>query len=307
MKKTPLLLSKDISKSFKVTNSFFSKSNLSVNALKNVTLKIYPKEIVGLVGESGSGKSTLAKILADIYKPDNGKVLYKGKSLTDCYNEYRKNVQMVFQDPYSSLNPKLKIINTLKDGVSNYITSNKDELKNICSKLIRSVGLEEDHLYRYPHQFSGGQRQRISIARALSTDPELILADEPVSALDVSVQAEILNLFKKLNVEKGKSILLISHDLAVVYFLCSYIYVIYKGIIVEHGKTEKIIKSPKHPYTKQLILSKDLKDYNVKKEIIKDSFCPFADKCPNYSSNCEKTLKEVKISNGHFIKCHNIK
>ncbi|BAI80315.1 phosphate-transporting ATPase [Deferribacter desulfuricans SSM1] len=306
MSKTPLITCKNIEKSFNVTESLFAKKRLSIKALKNVNFKIYPKEVVGLVGESGSGKSTLAKIIADIYKPDSGKILYKDKNINEIYQEFRKNVQMVFQDPYSSLNPKLKIISTLKDGVKNYLTKSKVEIENICKQLIKSVGLEEDHLYRYPHQFSGGQRQRISIARALSTDPELILGDEPVSALDVSVQAEILNLFKKLNIEKNKSILLISHDLAVVYFLCHYVYVIYKGVIVEHGKTDKIIKSPLHPYTKQLLLSKDLTNFSTHRKI-DNTYCPLAEKCPNYSSVCDKELEEIKISDGHFIKCHNIK
>ncbi|KAA0258094.1 ABC transporter ATP-binding protein [Deferribacter autotrophicus] len=295
----------NIFKSFDISSTFISKSKVKVHALNGVNFYVKRGEIVGIVGESGSGKTTLAKIITNIYKPDSGNIYFNKKNIhkdSESYSEYRKNVQMVFQDPYSSLNPRLKIISTLKDGIKQYITNNKKEIHEICKSLIKSVGLEEDHLYRYPHQFSGGQRQRISIARALSVDPEVIVADEPVSALDVSVQAQILNLFKKLNKEKNKTIILISHDLAVVNFLCHRVYVMYKGFVVEMAETEKLLKNPLHPYTYQLINSKHLQVDEVKNENVKSS-CPYAERCKKYSAKCDNEIKLIEVGKNHFVRC----
>ncbi|MGA1845865.1 ABC transporter ATP-binding protein [Deferribacter abyssi] len=299
-----ILECKNISKSFNISSIFHSRNKVRIQALNNVDFYVKRGEIVGIVGESGSGKTTLAKIITNIYKPDTGSILFNKKDIhvNKSYYEYRKNVQMVFQDPYSSLNPRLKIISTLKDGIKQYITNNKKEIYEICKSLIKSVGLEEEHLYRYPHQFSGGQRQRISIARALSVDPEVIVADEPVSALDVSVQAQILNLFKKLNKEKNKTIILISHDLAVVNFLCHRVYVMYKGFIMETAETEKLLKTPLHPYTYQLINSKHLQVDETINENVKTN-CPYAKRCKKYSSKCNNEIKLIEVAKNHFVRC----
>ncbi|UOD34695.1 ABC transporter ATP-binding protein [Deferribacteraceae bacterium V6Fe1] len=296
---------RNISKTFNISEGIFSSSAEKVNAVNDVSLKISAGIALGIVGESGSGKTTLANIIADIIKPDKGEVLYKGeiidaKSLS--YKDYRKNVQVVFQDPYSSLNPRLKIITMLKDGFKAHFKSN--DYMDIFIQTFAKVGLKEEFLYRYPHEFSGGQRQRISIARALVLDPEVIIADEPVSALDVSVQSQILNIFKELKLRDNKTIILISHDLAVVNFLCDYTIVMYKGVDVEYGKTEDIINNPVHPYTKSLIdSSKNLNTVKFDNKI--EAACPFAGRCPSFDKEvCNKELEKKYINDNHYHRCN---
>ncbi len=243
-----------VSKFFLASGGLFAKG-IPFAAVDNVSLSVKKGRSLGIVGESGSGKTTIARMICDIYKPDSGEILYKNTSINDLnndYNKYRRNVQMVFQDPYNSLNPKLKIKSALKDGIKKFITNEKKEINNILKKTMDMVGLPDDYLDRYPHEFSGGQRQRISIARALLFKPELIIADEPVSSLDVSVQAQILNLMKQLQSD-GITFILISHNLATVSFLCDDIAVMYKGKLVEYGKTDEILTSPSSDYTKNLL------------------------------------------------------
>jgi len=298
---------RNISKTFSVSEGIFSSSIEKIHAVNNVSLKINAGVALGIVGESGSGKTTLANIIADIIKPDKGKVIYKGESIDAknfSYKDYRKNIQIVFQDPYSSLNPRLKIITMLKDGYKAHFKS--DDYMDIFIRTFSKVGLKEEFLYRYPHEFSGGQRQRISIARALILDPEVIIADEPVSALDVSVQSQILNIFKELKLRDNKTIILISHDLAVVNFLCDYTIVMYKGVDVEYGKTEDVINNPVHPYTKSLIESS--KNLNViKSENNIEAICPFAGRCPYFDKEvCNKELEKKYINDNHYHRCNKI-
>lgn len=296
---------RDVSKTFHLSEGIFSASKDKIKAIDNISLNIEKGKAIGIVGESGSGKSTLANIIADIIKPDSGEVLYKGKVVnrkTPDYKFYRKNVQVVFQDPYSSLNPRLKIFTMLKDGYKAHCTDNNYRERFI--DIFKKVGLKEEFLYRYSHEFSGGQRQRISIARALILDPEIIIADEPVSALDVSVQSQILNIFKELKVREEKTIILISHDLAVVNFLCDYTIVLYKGVDVEYGKTDDIINNPIHPYTKTLIsASKNL----ISSERIENinAVCPFASRCEHFDGKlCNKELEKKYIGDNHYHRCN---
>ena len=251
-----LLELKNITKVYTAFEGLFSGSGTVFKAADDICIALEGGKCLGIVGESGSGKTTLAKIICDIIRPDGGEVSYKGTDITKLgkdYAVYRKNVQMVFQDPYSSLNPKLTVFSAMYDGIAAHSSQSKAEIRAKCEELMQMVGLEKEHLDRYPHEFSGGQRQRVSIARALSLDPEIIVADEPVSSLDVSVQAQILNLLKKLVKENNITLVLISHDLAVVSFLCDEVIVMHKGKIVESGETSEVINNPKEDYTKKLL------------------------------------------------------
>lgn len=247
---------KDLTKVYRSSDSFFKNSGTEFKAVDKACLSIKRGRSLGIVGESGSGKTTLVKMISDIIKPDFGKILYNGQEINslnkDEYKKFRQNIQMVFQDPYSSLNPKLTIYSTLKDGISRAFNFNKTELREYCVKLMNKVGLKEEHLDRYPHEFSGGQRQRVSIARALSLKPDVIIADEPVSSLDVSVQSQILNLLKSLS-DEGVTFILISHDLAIVAFLCEETAVMKDGKILEYNKTDFILKNPENEYTLSLL------------------------------------------------------
>ena len=245
----------NVSKYFNTSKGIFSKGE-PFTALNNISFNIKSGSSLGIVGESGSGKTTIARIICNIYKADNGRVIYNGKEINSMtkeeYADYRKNVQMVFQDPNNTLNPKLKIYSALSDGIKRHITKDKQEIDNHLKNLMEMVGLSCDYLDRYPHEFSGGQRQRISIARALSINPKVIIADEPVSSLDVSVQAQILNLMKSLQ-KNGITFILISHSLAVVSNMCENIAVMHKGNMVEYGNTDNVLSKPQSEYTKSLI------------------------------------------------------
>lgn len=260
-----ILSAEGIVKDYKISDSFFQRSGKLIRALDNVDLRVEKGSCIGIVGESGSGKTTLAKIISGIVSPDKGIVKFRGESIYNKKNfgEYRKNVQMVFQDPYSSLNPRLKIFTSFSDIIKTHITKDINLIKKIAIENIKKVGLDEEHLYRYPHQFSGGQRQRISIARCLLLDPEVIIADEPVSALDVSLAAQILNLLKDLKRE-GKTIILIAHDLAIVKFICDEIMVLKKGVVQEYGKKEQIFSFPNSEYTRELIESSLIKESYIR-------------------------------------------
>lgn len=248
-----LLRINNLTKQFRAFEGIFKGSSTIIKAVDNISLSVTQGRSLGIVGESGSGKTTLAKIITGITPQDSGEVLYKGRDIRSLGKdkEYRKNVQMVFQDPYLSLNPKLTVFSSMKDAVIKY--SGRKDVRTLCESYIEMVGLEKEHLERYPHEFSGGQRQRLSIARALSLNPEIIVADEPVSSLDVSVQSQILNLMKKLKLENSLTFILISHDLAVVSFLCDDILVMNRGEAVEYGTTQEVLENPQQEYTKRLI------------------------------------------------------
>lgn len=257
MQDSNILSLEQVSKYFYTSNGFFNNGR-HFAALDNVTLSVASGSSLGIVGESGSGKTTIARLMCSIYKADKGRVLYDGKEISmlskNEKQEYMKNVQMVFQDPNNTLNPKLTIKSALSDGIKQHITKDKDEIQEKLKQLMEMVGLPYEYLERYPHEFSGGQKQRISIARALSINPKVIIADEPVSSLDVSVQAQILNLMKALQ-KNGITLILISHSLAVVSNLCENIAVMQKGKLEEYGNTLEVLSNPQSEYTKSLLAS----------------------------------------------------
>ncbi len=257
MQDSNILSLEQVSKYFYTSSGFFNHGK-HFAALDNVSLSVVSGSSLGIVGESGSGKTTIARLMCSIYKADKGKVLYCGKDISALSKadrqEYTKNVQMVFQDTNNTLNPKLTIKSALSDGIKQHITKDKYEIQERLKQLMEMVGLPYEYLERYPHEFSGGQRQRISIARAISINPKVIIADEPVSSLDVSVQAQILNLMKALQ-KNGITLILISHSLAVVSNLCENIAVMQKGKLEEYGNTLEVLSNPQSEYTKSLLAS----------------------------------------------------
>ena len=236
----------------------YGKGKEAVYAVKKVNIHIQPGEIFGLVGESGCGKSSLGKAIIRLIEPHAGQILFKGEEIASLKKNdlkaYRRKVQMVFQDPYGSLNPRMKVGNAIVDVLEVHrLEENSAQRRAKVNELFEAVGLDPDWSNRYPHEFSGGQRQRICIARALALDPELLVADEPVSALDVSVQAEILQLLQEIRATRNLAFLFISHDLAVVRNLCDRVAVMYKGEIVETGTAKSVIDHPQHAYTQTLL------------------------------------------------------
>ena len=252
-----MLEAKGLYKTYTQTSGFFVKKQRVIKALNNVSLSIKKGETFAIVGESGSGKSTLARCLLQLLSLDQGELFFKGKNLTSLDVKEKKylkrHIQMVFQDPYASLNPRMKIAEILEEGLLIHDLGNKIVRDKKMRDMIKKVGLEVSDLNKYPHQFSGGQRQRIGIARALIVEPELVICDEPVSALDVSIQAQILLLLKELQKELGLSYLFISHDLRVVRHMADSIAVMHQGKIVEQGSIKGIYEKPKANYTRELL------------------------------------------------------
>jgi peptide/nickel transport system ATP-binding protein len=258
--KTPILKVENLVKRFALDKPFFGKVKNFVNAVDCVNLDVYPGETLGLVGESGCGKTTLGRSILRLVEPDSGKILFEEKDILHLnqqkLKQERKNINIVFQDPYSSLNPRLSIGNAIVEPMRVHgLFKSRNERKQKALELLEKVGLEAMHFHRYPHEFSGGQRQRIVIARALALNPKFIICDEAVSALDVSVQAKVLNLLNDLKKEFGFTYIFISHDLSVVRFMSDRIMVMKDGQIVEVGDADEVYHKPKTDYTKQLIQS----------------------------------------------------
>jgi peptide/nickel transport system ATP-binding protein/oligopeptide transport system ATP-binding protein len=257
VKNEVLLEAKGLYKTYTQTSGFFVRRQRTIKALNNVSVSIKKGETLAIVGESGSGKSTLARCLLQLLSLDEGELFFKGKNLTALDEKDKKHlkrhIQMVFQDPYASLNPRMKIAEILEEGLLIHNLGDKFSRDKKMRDMIKKVGLEVSDLNKYPHQFSGGQRQRIGIARALIVEPELVICDEPVSALDVSIQAQILLLLKDLQKELGLSYLFISHDLRVVRHMADRIAVMHQGKIVEQGLTKSIYEKPKANYTRELL------------------------------------------------------
>jgi oligopeptide/dipeptide ABC transporter ATP-binding protein len=298
-----LLTAENIKKNYTIRKKTGLFKKIRINALDSFSIVIKKGFSTGIVGESGSGKTTLAKILAGIIRPDKGHIYYKN---IDIYNKsnfknYRKNVQIVLQDPYSSFNPRLKLITTFKDGYKIYYKNKSDFYKKLDS-LLENIGMSKDDLFRYPHEYSGGQRQRLSIARALMLDPDIIIADEPVSALDVSVQGQIINFFKLLKQKSGKSIVLVSHDLAIIKYLCDEIYVFYKGLLLEKGTKKDIFDNTLHPYTKMLIKASKEKLFTTT-YYENTGYCPFSNRCNYFNDKCKDIIELVNLSNTHCVRC----
>jgi peptide/nickel transport system ATP-binding protein len=319
---TPLLKAQNVSKQFRVGNSILPGGNTIVHAVDNVSLDVFRGETVGLVGESGCGKSTLGRCLVRLYEISAGKIEFEGIDIstakTGALRPIRQRMQMVFQDPYSSLNPRRRVADLLAEPLKVHGKRSRAEIKERVAELMRLVELLPDHLNRFPHEFSGGQRQRIGIARAIALEPSLFVADEPVSALDVSIQAQIVNLFADLQERLGLTYVFIAHDLSVVRQVSTRTAVMYLGSIVESGPTEEIFKSPRHPYSEALISavpSADLDRTNRRERIVLQgdvpspinppSGCRFHPRCRYATERCRvERPKLAEIERGRLVACH---
>ncbi|MGG5740181.1 MULTISPECIES: ABC transporter ATP-binding protein [Bacillus] len=252
-----LLKVEDLKVHFPIKGGFFGRTLDYVRAVDGVSFELQPGETYGIVGESGSGKSTTGKAIMHLTKATGGNIHFNNKDLTKLsrseLREQRKDIQMIFQDPYSSLNPKKRVLDIIAEPLRNFEKLSPEEERRTVQEYLSIVGLNPESIYKYPHEFSGGQRQRIGIARALTLKPKLIIADEPVSALDVSVQAQVLNFLQDLQAELGLTYLFISHDLGVIRHMCDRIGVMYRGRIVEEATSAEIYNNPQHIYTKRLI------------------------------------------------------
>lgn len=229
-----------------------------LRAVDNVNFQVFPGETFGLVGESGSGKSTVGRAIVNLFQPTSGEILYQGQAISQFNRSerlsYNKDVQMIFQDPYASLNPRMKVKDIIAEGIEVHrLAATKSELDDRIYQLLQDVGLSKEHALRYPHEFSGGQRQRIGIARALAVEPKFIVCDEPISALDVSIQAQIINLLARLQEERGLTYLFIAHNLAMVKYFSDRIGMMYRGKLVELADAEELYENPLHPYTQSLL------------------------------------------------------
>ncbi len=331
-KNNGLLTIKNLVKHFDISGGFldqlrFKKGKIVrkrtvVKAVNNVSFTILPGETLSVVGESGCGKSTLARTVLGLYPPNSGEVLYRDEridNLTSCEMlPYRTKMQMIFQDPYASLNPRMKVEKTLEEPV---LFHNKSiatsEVKDRVAEVMKQVGVDPKWSDRYPHEFSGGQRQRISIARALMVDPEFVVADEPVSALDVSIQAQILNLLMDAQKDRGLTYLFITHDLSVVRHISTRVAVMYLGTLCELAKVEDLFENPRHPYTIALLSAipklgdKKSKHIKLKGEVPTPinlpSGCIFHGRCLHAEERCIKEIPEpVLQDNGSIVACHGV-
>ena len=244
---------------------YYHQDHTVVKAVDDVSFTVQAGETFGLVGESGSGKSTIGRAIVNLYQPTDGQILYQGKALSDLSKgerlDYNKDVQMIFQDPYASLNPRMKVQDIVAEGMEVHgLVASKSERDAKVAELLASVGLSPEHALRYPHEFSGGQRQRIGIARALAVEPKFIVCDEPISALDVSIQAQIINLLQGLQEERGLTYLFIAHNLAMVKYFSDRIGMMYRGRMVELATAEALYEQPLHPYTRSLLSAIPLPD-----------------------------------------------
>ena len=315
-----LLDIRELKKYFTISGEFLSGRRGVVKAVDSLQMKIYRGETLGLVGESGCGKSTLGRLIVRLEEPTGGEIFFHGENILGysgkILKNFRRKVQIIFQDPYASLNPRRRAGNIIGEPLIIHELSSRKEQKEKVAQLMEAVGLSRKQMGRYPHEFSGGQRQRICIARAIALKPELIVADEPVSALDVSIQAQILNLLKDLQKDSGLTYLFISHDLGVVRHMSNRIAVMYLGKIVELAKNCELYEYPLHPYTRVLLSSIPIPDPARKRErkILAGDIptpldpprgCAFHPRCPNKIDACDKVEPALKnINDGHFVACH---
>ena len=291
---------------FDVTRGLFAKKQI-VKAVNGVSLEVFPGETLGLVGESGCGKSTLGRTIVKVYTPVSGHIYYKGQDIARLTGakekEFRKQVQMIFQDPYASLNPRMTVGEIIREPMDIHNLYSAQEREERVAELLRIVGLKPDHIRRYPHEFSGGQRQRIGIARTLALSPEFIVCDEPISALDVSIQAQVINLLEEIQEKMGISYLFIAHDLSMVKHISDRIGVMYLGHIVELGPSNALYREPLHPYTQALLSAVPVPDPKSAKRssrirlegeiptpINPKPCCPFATRCPRAMEACRQSI-----------------
>ncbi|WP_019412730.1 ABC transporter ATP-binding protein [Paenisporosarcina sp. TG20] len=284
---------------------YFNKGKANeVRAVDDISFDIYKGETLGLVGESGCGKSTTGRSIIRLYNATAGDVIFDGinvhgKKSKSELKIFNRKMQMIFQDPYASLNPRMKVMDIIAEGLDIHaLTKTAKERKDRVHELLETVGLSKEHANRYPHEFSGGQRQRLGIARALAVDPEFIIADEPISALDVSIQAQVVNLLKELQEEKGLTYLFIAHDLSMVKYISDRIGVMFFGKLVELAPAEELYKNPLHPYTQSLLSAIPLPDPNYERTRVRKSYDPASH---NYQDGEEIAMREVNP--GHFVFC----
>ncbi|MBQ7384918.1 MAG: dipeptide ABC transporter ATP-binding protein [Ruminococcus sp.] len=316
-----LLEVKDLKQHFNIPNGLFGSKKLK--AVDGVSFAIKKGETLGLVGESGCGKTTVGRSILHLYQPTSGEVIYDGKVIKTKkdVNEMRKKVQMVFQDPYSSLDPRMTVADIIGEPLDIHkLCKTKAEREARIQELLKIVGLNPEHATRYAHEFSGGQRQRIGIARALAVNPDCIICDEPVSALDVSIQAQIINMFEELQETLGLTYLFIAHDLLVVKHISDRIAVMYLGHIVEMGPANEIYNNPTHPYSISLLSAVPIPDpdyaKNHKRIVLEGdvpsplnmpSGCPFRTRCPRATAKCAEETPQLKeIAPEHFVACWNL-
>lgn len=315
-----LLKVEGLKKYFPIRKGFLNTQVGDVKAVDNVSFEVFEGETLGIVGESGCGKSTTGRLLMRLLEPTAGNIEFGGKMLSSLSNsemrKARRDIQMIFQDPYASLNPRHSIGKILEEPLIVHGMGNSKERKQKVIELLKIVGLNEYHVKRYPHQFSGGQRQRIGIARALMTNPRLIIADEPVSALDVSIQAQVLNLMQSLQKELKLTYIFISHDLGVVRHISNRVGVMYLGKLVELTASENLYAEPLHPYTQALLSSVPVPDPTFEREQLiiagdipsasnPPSGCAFHTRCPFKKAQCSSVVPNMQeVKPGHYVACH---
>ena len=320
--KQTLLTIRGLKTFFPVKSGFLGRAESYVQAVNDIDLTIYRGETLGLVGESGCGKTTLGKTILQLYKPTAGEMIYEfedgSRNLAELKKDEmdmaRRKIQIVFQDPQSSLNPSFTIYQSLSDPLKKFGVKTKAERRKVIGDLLEAVNMRREYMDRYPHEFSGGQRQRIGIARALCINPELVICDEAVSALDVSIQAQVLQLLKELKEKHNLTYIFITHDLSVVEYISDRIAVMYLGRIVELADADELYQHSIHPYTQALLSAIPIADINHKKEriVLKGEItspidpppgCRFADRCVYATENCRKPQKLEEIKPGHFVSC----
>jgi len=324
MSENILLEVSELKKYFPIVSGFFNKVVGQVRAVDGVSFSLFEGECLGLVGESGSGKTTVGRTLLRAYKPTDGEIRFHhdgeevdiARAPEDLLKTLRRHMQMIFQDPYASLNPRMTVFDIIGEPLMIHGVKNRTERETRVRELMQQVGLNPQHLLRYPHAFSGGQRQRIGVARALSLNPRLIVADEPVSALDVSVQAQILNLLQKLRRDLGLTYLFIAHDLSVVRHIADRVAVMYVGKIVEMAPVDRLYAQPAHPYTEALLAAAPPPDPARREaplllpgEVADPSApppgCPFHPRCRHAQETCRSEVPALReIAPGHQVSCH---
>ena len=323
MQKQEAMLSvRNLKMYFPVGGSLFEKKKL-LKAVDDVSFDLYPGETFGLVGESGCGKTTVGRTIVRLYQPTAGQILLDGTDIAPLTEKevlpYRSRMQMIFQDPYASLNPRMTVSSIVGEPLR-YQGMNAKDIDDRVRELVECVGLKEDHLSRYPHEFSGGQRQRIGIARALASKPDFIVCDEPISALDVSIQAQIINMLEELQARFGMTYLFVSHDLSMVRHISKRVAVMYLGHIVEMAPVNELYANMLHPYTKALMSAVPIADPDaaekskrivlqgdVPQPINPPSGCPFRTRCPYADRACAEQIPELKdMGGGHMVACHKV-
>ncbi len=316
-----ILRVENLKKHFPIRGGVFSRTRARVLAVDGISFSVRRGETIGLVGESGCGKTTTGRVILRLIDPTAGKVTFDGKDVfaleKEAVRRLRRDMTIIFQDPYLSLNPRMTVMKIVGEPIKNYgLARSKQETEERVARLLERVGLRSEHLRRYPHEFSGGQRQRIGIARALSLNPKLVIADEPVSALDVSIQAQVLNLLVALQKEFELTYIFIAHDLRVVEYVSNRVVVMYLGKIIEFADAKALYRRPRHPYTEALLSAAPMPDPKKKKERIilegdvpspihPPSGCPFHPRCPYRQSDCETEIPNYReILPAHRVACH---